>query len=123
MFDVGKVTFFLLILFHSFSKLIQHISVILHRSRGVFFDVVSRFPSVFIFIITLPAYKVFLTILGCLVIYDPLDGVKGGFFVLWYVSLMLRIIRVVFEHVWGENWMTRIASGDVESEVVSHLTY
>ena len=50
-------------------------------------------------------------------VYDPLDGVKGCFFILWYVSLMLRVIVVVFEHIWGEDWVTRVASGDVEPEV------
>ena len=75
------------------------------------------FRSVFVFVITLPADEVFLTILGHLVIYNPLDGVKGGFFVFWYVSLMLRVIVVVFKHVWSEDWVTRIASGDIQSEI------
>ena len=61
--------------------------------------------------------EVLLTILGHLVIYDPLDGVKGGLFIFWYVSLMLRVIVVVFEHVWSEDRVTGVASGDVQSKV------
>ena len=57
--------------------------------------------------------EVFLTILCLFVVYDPFDGVKGSFFILWYVSLMLRVIMVVFEHVWSEDRVTGVASGDV----------
>ena len=94
----------------------QHISVILHRSRCIFFDVISRLRSVFI-LISLPADKVFLTILSHLVIYDSVDGVNWGFFVLWYVSLLLRVIVVVFEHVWGESKMAITVSWNIEPEV------
>ena len=116
-FDLEKLTFFLLILFHSFSKLIQHISIILHLSRCVFFDVVTQFPSVFDFVITLPMDEVFLTILHFFVINDPVDGVKRGFFILWYVLLMLGIIVVKFEHVSSEDRVTGVVSGDIQSEV------
>ena len=83
----------------------------------ILLHVVSRFPSVLVFVIILPVDEVFLTILGHLMVYNPLDCVKGGHFILWYVSLMLRIILVVFEHVWSEDWVMRVASVDVESEV------
>ena len=62
-------------------------------------------------------YKVLLTILVYLMIYNSVDGVKGSLSVLWYVSLMLRIIVVVFEHVWSEDRVTGVASRDVEPEV------
>ena len=105
--------------FHLFFKLIQHISVILHSFRCIIFDVGSRVPSIFIFVITFPVDKVFLTILSYLVINNPLDVVKGGYFVLWYVSLVLRIIVVMLEHVWSKDWVTKEleASRNVESEV------
>ena len=61
--------------------------------------------------------EVFLTMLGYHVIYDPLDGGERGFFVLWYVLLMLRIIVVMFEHVWSEDRVTGVASGDIQSEI------
>ena len=54
-------------------------------------------------------------------VFDLLDGVKGGLFILFDVSLMLRIIVVVFEHVWSEDWVTRVASEDVESEVAMFI--
>ena len=50
-------------------------------------------------------------------INNPVDGVERGFFILWYVSLMLRVIVVVFEHVWSENRVTGVASGDIQSEI------
>ena len=50
-------------------------------------------------------------------VYDPFDGVKGSLFILWYVLLMLRVIVVVFEHVWSEDRVMGVASGDVEPEV------
>ena len=50
-------------------------------------------------------------------IYDPLDGIQGGFFVFWYISLMLRVIVVVLEHVWSEDRVAGVASRDVQSEV------
>ena len=50
-------------------------------------------------------------------INDPVDGVERGFFVLWYVSLVLRVIVVVFEYVWSEDRVTGVMSGDVEPEV------
>ena len=83
----------------------------------VFFDVVSRFPSVFVFVKTLPTDEVFLTILCLFVINDPVDGIERGFFVLWYVSLILGVIVVVFEHVWSEDRVTGGASGDIQSEI------
>ena len=54
-------------------------------------------------------------------VYDLLDGIKGGLFVLWYISLMLMVILVVFEHVWSEDWVTRIAFGDVQSEIAMFI--
>ena len=51
------------------------------------------------------------------VINDSVDGVERSFFILWYVSLMLRIIVEMFEHVWRENRVTGVASGDIQSEV------
>ena len=30
---------------------------------------------------------------------------------------MLRVIMVVFEHVWGEDRVTGVASGDIQSEI------
>ena len=50
-------------------------------------------------------------------INDPVDGVERDLFILWYVSLMLKMILVMFEHVWGKNRLTGIASGDIQSEV------
>ena len=61
--------------------------------------------------------EVFLTILGLFVIYDPVDGVERGLFVLWYVSLIFRVIVIVFEHVWCDYWVTKVASGDIQSEI------
>ena len=104
-------------LFHLFSNFVQHISIIFHRSRYIFLDIISRFCSIFVHIITLLVDEVFLTILGHLVVNDPFDGVKGNPFVLWYVLLMIRVIVVVFEHVRSKNWMTRVASGDVEPAI------
>ena len=83
----------------------------------MFFNVVSRFRSVFVFIITLPTDEVFLTILCLFVIDDPVDGVERGFFILWYVSLMLRVIVVVFEHVWSEDRVMGVVSEDIQSEI------
>ena len=65
--------------------------------------------------------EVFLTILGLFLINDSIDGEERGFFILWYVSLMLRIITVMFEHVWCENRVTGVASEDIQSEVAMFI--
>ena len=33
------------------------------------------------------------------------------------------MIVVVFEHVWGEDWMPRVLSGHVESEVAMFIDF
>ena len=50
-------------------------------------------------------------------INDSIDGVERSFFVLRYVSLMLGIIVVMFEHVCSEDRVTGVVYGDVQSEV------
>ena len=61
--------------------------------------------------------EVLLTMLHLFAINDPFDGVERGFFILWYVSLVLRVIVVVFVHVWSEDRVTGVVSGNVQSEI------
>ena len=61
--------------------------------------------------------KVFLTILRFFVINNSVDGVERGFLVLWNVSLVLRVIVVVFEHVRTEDRVSGVAFRDIQSEI------
>ena len=65
--------------------------------------------------------EVFLTILRLFVINNPVDGVERGLFILWYISLMLRVIVVVFENVWSEDRVSGVASRDIQSEIAMFI--
>ena len=54
---------------------------------------------------------------------EPFDGILH-IFAIWNgfeVSEMFRVIMVVFEHVWSEDWVSGVSSRDIESKVVTAL--
>ena len=94
--------------------LCNHPQLLVHLFNGL-----GRFPGVFIFIISFPMNKVLLTILGDPMVRNSFNGILC-IFVIWKgfeVTEMLRIIVVVFEHVWGEDWVSGLSSWNVESKV------
>ena len=54
-------------------------------------------------------------------INDPVDGIERGFFILWYVLLVLRVIVVVFKYVWSEDRVSGVASGNIQSEIAMFI--
>ena len=63
--------------------------------------------------------KVLLTVLGDPMVGNSFNGILH-IFVIWKdfkVAEMLRIIVVVLEHVWGEDWVSGVSSWNVESKV------
>ena len=59
------------------------------------------------------------TVLGDLRVRNSFNGILR-IFVIWKgfeVSEMFRVIMVVFEHVWSDDWVSGVSSRDIESKV------